>query len=88
MHSHLGHSSLEKLKKLVLNVGLSSSFQCQLCHLGNHRMSYLPKINKLVSGLFQTVHSDVWAPCLVGSTFTFRYFVAFIDKHSRVTSMY
>jgi len=44
-------------------------------------MSYPPKVNKLVV----IAYSNVWAQCPVGSTFGFRYFVTFIDDHSRVT---
>ena len=46
------------------------------------------RVNKRVSALFESVHSDVWGPCPVLSSIGSKYFVTFVDDFSRVTWLY
>lgn len=56
-------------------------FTCDSCEYAKHcRTSYPLNINK---STFKIVHFDVWGPIPIDSLFGYRYFVTFMDDHSR-----
>ena len=66
-----------------------SSLNCDLCQFAKfHRLSSSPRVNKRASAPFELVHSDIWGLCPVISQTGFRYFVTFVDDHSRLTWLY
>ena len=88
-HCRLGHSSLPLLKKLCPRFSSLSSSDCKSCQFVKHHcLSSSPKVNKRASALFALVHSDAWGLCPVVSSTGFRYFVTFVDDHSRTTWLY
>jgi hypothetical protein len=88
-HFRLGHPSLHKLRKIVPFSQSSTFIHCESCQLGKHHKSiYSSRDNKRSENLFDLVHSDVWGPCLVTTVFGFRYFISFVDDHSRMTWIY
>ena len=56
--------------------------------LVNTIVSFPPRVKHRMSSPFKLVHSDIWDPCLVVSQTCFRYFVTFVDDHSRLTWLY
>ncbi|XP_059650710.1 putative ion channel POLLUX-like 2 isoform X3 [Cornus florida] len=91
-HTSLGHISFGYLKhlfpSLFCNVAVSD-LSCRTCHMVKHvRSNYPTSGNKSALTPFDLVHSDVWGPCPVTSCLEYRYFVLFIDDHSRVTWVY
>ena len=90
-HMRLGHPSFPYLKRLFptlfKNVDFSS-FHCESCHLSkSHRVTYLSKPYR-TSKPFYLIHSDVWGPLRVTTSFEKKWFVIFIDDHTRLCWIY
>ena len=87
-HKRLGHSSFGYLKKLLpkLFIKLSNSdFKCEVCELAkSHRVPFQISMNKSPAP-FMVIHSDVWGPANNISLNDKRWFISFIDDHTRVT---
>ncbi|CAJ2637857.1 unnamed protein product [Trifolium pratense] len=92
-HSRLGHISASRLKYLVSTGALgklqiSDISDCCGCKLA--KFSALP-FNKSVSVSsepFDLVHSDVWGPSPVLTKGGSKYYVSFIDDHTRYCWVY
>ena len=85
-HSQLGDPSLPLLKKLCPQFHNVTSLDCELCQFAkHHRLPSIPGVNKRASFPFELVHSNVWGLGPVVSKTGLRYFVTFVDDHSRVT---
>lgn len=86
-HRRLGHPNFHYLKKLfpkLLNKS-PSDYNCEVCQISKHvRHSYSPLPYKS-SHPFHLIHSDVWGPSRVKSISGARWFVTFIDDHTRVS---
>jgi len=89
VHCRLGHPSLFVLKKLYPKFRSLSSLNCDSCQFAKfHCLSSSPRVDKRAIASFELVHSDIWGPCPVVSQTGFRYFVTFVDDHSRLTWLY
>ena len=89
VHCHLGHPSLFVLKKLYPKFRSLSSLNCNSCQFAKfHHLSSSPRVDKQANAPFELVHSDILGPCLVVSQTGFRYFITFVDDHSRLTWLY
>ena len=90
-HLRLGHPSFPYLKHLFpeLFKGMDcSSFHCESCILAkNHRSTYLPKPYQ-ASKPFYLIHSDVWGASKITTLSGKRWFVTFIDDHTRLCWVY
>ncbi|KAJ9551549.1 LOW QUALITY PROTEIN: hypothetical protein OSB04_015594 [Centaurea solstitialis] len=91
-HARLGHLSSARIK-LLANSGLlgnttSNEVSCLSCKLGKHHA--LPyELNDYTSDCaFDLIHSDVWGPAPHPSIGGCRYFVIFVDDHTRFTWIY
>jgi IS30 family transposase len=86
-HYRLGHPNfiyLEKMFPSLFNKN-KEHFQCEICQLSKHtRNHYSPQSYK-PSKPFSLIHSDVWGPSRVHNITGSRWFVTFIDDHTRVT---
>ncbi|KAJ9536128.1 hypothetical protein OSB04_un000705 [Centaurea solstitialis] len=91
-HARLGHLSSARIKLLansgVLGNVTSNEVSCLSCKLGKHHA--LPfELNDYTSvSAFDLIHSDVWGPAPHPSMGGHRYFVIFIDDHTRFTWIY
>ena len=87
-HARLGHASFKYLCQLfpLLNKSCQQeNFKCVVCELSKHiRSSYIPRMSRAPSP-FDIIHSDVWGPSPVTSLTGHRYYVTFIDDHTRCT---
>ena len=88
-HCRLGHPSLPLLKILCPQFQSLSLLDCESCQFAkHHRVNLSPRVNKRADAPFALVHSDVWGPSPVISKTGFKYFVTFVDDHSRMTWLY
>jgi Integrase core domain/GAG-pre-integrase domain len=91
LHCRLGHISFTVLGKLYPKLYSKCSkakLVCDACEFAKHtRTTYLFFGNRSYS-CFDIVHSDVWGPSRISSLFSSRWFVTFIDCHSRMTWLY
>ena len=87
-HKQFGHVSFGYLKHLFPDLFLNTYpplFKCETCELAkSHRVPFYPSLTKSPLS-FSLVHSDVWGPAKVPTLNGSRYFISFIDDHSRMT---
>jgi hypothetical protein len=90
-HRCLGHTNTQIVSH-VLNSGLlgnknrhSFSLECASCKLRKSKILPFPLHASRASHCFDLIHSDVWGPSPVSSHEKFKYYVTFIDDHSRFT---
>nr|CAN67587.1 hypothetical protein VITISV_036279 [Vitis vinifera] len=93
-HRRLGHPNT-KILSHVLNSDLlgnkdrsSLSLKCDSCKLSKSKTLHFPLHTSRASHCFDLIHSDVWGPSSVSSHEKFKYYVTFIDDHSRFTWVY
>ena len=90
-HKRLGHLSFAYLKYLFPDLFKKldcSSFQCESCHLSkSHRTTYLTQLYR-ASKPFYLIHSDVWGASKVTTMTEKKWFVTFIDDHTRLCWVY
>uniref|UniRef100_A0A2N9FV09 Integrase catalytic domain-containing protein n=1 Tax=Fagus sylvatica TaxID=28930 RepID=A0A2N9FV09_FAGSY len=88
-HCRLGHPSSVNLKHLVPTLPTFSNFNCETCELSkHHRATFKLRTDDPCLHPFELVHSDIWGPARTTSLCDARYFVTFIDDHSRLTWVY
>ena len=89
-HCSMEHMSFDKMYQVFVDVmsGVDKSkLKCDACEFAKHtRNSYVSKGIRIISP-FVLIHSDVWT-CPVLSVSGMKYFVTFIDCHSRMTWVY
>ena len=89
-HCRMGHVSFDKMYQVFPDVmrGVDKSkLHCDACEFAKHtRNSYVSKGIRSISP-FMLIHSDVWT-CPMLSVSGMKYFVTFIDCHSRMTWVY
>ncbi|GAU39772.1 hypothetical protein TSUD_220160 [Trifolium subterraneum] len=90
-HRRLGHPSFPYLKYLFPEFSKeinSSQLDCEACHLAkDHRVSFSSKPYS-ASKPFYLFHSDVWGPSKIKTMSGKKWFVTFIDDHTRVCWVY
>lgn len=86
-HSRLGHPSYEYMKHVVPQdlFNKNSKFQCEICELAKQARVTFPIQGYKPTKPFHLIHSDVWGPSRIPTMNGKRWFVNFIDDHSRVT---
>ena len=90
-HYRLGHPSFSYLKHLfpTLFKKLNPlSFQCESCLLAKSRRKSYIKTVYHSSKPFYLFHSDVWGPSKVTTNSGKKWFVTFIDDHTRLCWVY
>ncbi|KAI0500239.1 hypothetical protein KFK09_018448 [Dendrobium nobile] len=91
-HRRLGHPSSATLSHLANqdpNICISSfKFLCNSCKMAkSHRLPF-NKSQSISSAPFYIIHSDVWGPSPFISNNGYKYYVSFIDDHSKFTWVY
>lgn len=86
-HYRLGHPNFIYLKKMFPSLFNKDSvfFKCEVCELAKHTKSHYSIQPYKPSKPFTLIHSDVWGPSRVSNNIGSRWFVTFIDDHTRVT---
>ncbi|XP_028073221.1 uncharacterized protein LOC114275392 isoform X1 [Camellia sinensis] len=90
-HARMGHVNFQYLCQLFPSFNKAckdSKFHYMVCELSKHtRTSYIPYVTRAPSA-FDLIHSDVWGPSPVIVFSSHRYYVTFIDDHTRCTWVY
>jgi len=87
-HFRLGHPSFYYLRHLFPKLFLNknpASFQCEICELAKHCRTYFPAQPYKPTKPFSVIHSDVWGPSRIKTITGKRWFITFIDDHTRIT---
>ena len=86
-HYRLGHPNFMYLEKLFPSLFNKNSkfFNCEVCQVSKHTRSHYPTQPYKPSQPFSLIHSDVWGPSRVKNITGSRWFVTFIDDHTRIT---
>jgi hypothetical protein len=98
-HYRLGHPNFMYLEKLVPSLFTNKnakSFKCEVCQLSKHIRNNYPTISYksshpfviIHSDPFVIIHSDVWGPLPVKNITGTRWFVSFVDDHTRLTWLF
>ncbi|RVX11422.1 Retrovirus-related Pol polyprotein from transposon TNT 1-94 [Vitis vinifera] len=88
LHYRLGHPSFVYLAKLFPRLFINknpASYHCEICQFAKHTRTVYPQIPYKPSTVFSLVHSDVWDPSRIKNISGTRWFVTFVDDHTRVT---
>ena len=86
-HHRLGHPSFQYLKQLFLSLfkKKNPSFsQCESCQLSKHHRSSFQLQPYKESKCSTLVHIDIWGPSRVTNLTNTRWFITFIDDHTRI----
>jgi hypothetical protein len=92
-HHRLGHLCGSRLSTLIKSgcsghTSVQSDFHCKGYHLGKQiQLPYFTSHSHSVEP-FDLVHSDIWGPAPFVSKGGYKYYVIFIDDHSRYTWIY
>lgn len=87
-HYRLGHPNFLYLEKLFPELFINKSpreFSCEVCELSKHTRSSLSPSIYHVSKPFALIHSDVWGPSKIPTVTGAKWFISFIDDHTRIT---
>ena len=86
LHQRLGHPSLEYLKFLYPDLSRNKlqNFNCEDCILAKQTKSSHPKHAYKPSKPFHLIHSDIWGPTRISNITNTRWFITFIDDHTRM----
>ncbi|KAG8502903.1 hypothetical protein CXB51_000532 [Gossypium anomalum] len=90
-HHRLGHPNFMYLKKLFPLLFLNkkiSSLNCEVCQLSKHTRVPYPLKPYVQSQPFSLIHSDLWGASRVKNITRARWFITFIDNHTRVCWIY
>ncbi|GMI96958.1 hypothetical protein HRI_003365100 [Hibiscus trionum] len=90
-HRRLGHPNFMYLKKLFPLLFLNkkiSSLNCEVCQLSKHTCVPYPLKPYVQSQPFSLIHSDLWGASRVKNITGARWFITFIDDHTRVCWVY
>lgn len=87
-HYRLGHPNFIYLSKLFPKFFRNKSplsLQCEICQLSKHTRMHYPIQSYKSSKPFSMIHSDVWGPSKIPNVTGARWFITFIDDHTRLT---
>ncbi|CAN0917564.1 Retrovirus-related Pol polyprotein from transposon TNT 1-94, partial [Linum grandiflorum] len=87
-HIRLGHPSFGYLQKLLPQLFLNKSskdLQCDVCQLAKHTRNSYPSLPHKPTQPFAIIHSDIWGPTRVKNINGAKWFITFIDDHTRLT---
>ena len=87
LHYRLGHPNVMYLKHLFPSLFNKNpkSFECEICQLSKQVRSHFPIQPYKASSPFSMIHSDIWGPSRIKNVTGTRWFVSFIDDHTRLT---
>ena len=90
-HKRLGHPNFTYLKRLypgLFNNKELSSFQCEHCIYAKQPQQPHPIQPYKSSQPFHLIHSDIWGPAHFLNVTGSRWFITFIDDHTRTCWVY
>jgi GAG-pre-integrase domain/Integrase core domain len=90
-HKWLGHPSfgyMENLSPHLFSNWNKEELLCETCvNTKSHQTSYNDSLSRNIYS-FDLIHTDVWGPSPILSKSGYKWFILFIDDHSRMTWLY
>ena len=90
-HYRLDHPSFPYLRFLfpiLFKNKRLSNFQCEVCQMEKHTRLVFPAKPYRPSNPFTLIHSNLWGPSQVTNLIGAKWFITFIDDHSRICWVY
>ena len=89
-HFWLGHPSFRYLKHLFPKLFDKdpSMLHCEICEFVRHHCSSFPVQSYNPSKPFAIIHSDVWGPNKIWTLSNKKWFITFIDDHTKLCWVY
>ncbi|CAN1325713.1 Retrovirus-related Pol polyprotein from transposon RE2 [Linum perenne] len=87
-HFRLGHPSFVYLERILPQLFRNKKAtlpNCEVCQLAKHTRSTYSSIGYRPTKPFSVIHSDIWGPMRVKNLHNTRWFITFIDGHTRMT---
>ena len=87
-HFRLGHPSFLYLEKLFPDLFINKSaklFECEVCQLAKYTRTTYSGLGYKPTQPFSIIHSDIWGPIKTKNIDGARWFITFIDDHTRLT---
>lgn len=75
-------------KTLNVNGDFHNFSFCKDCHYGKHHQGHFPMSQSRAKKPLELIHSDVWGPAPILSREGFKYYIHFVDDHTRYTWMF
>ena len=89
LHYRLRHPSFSYMRRLFPNlISNNDSFKCEVCLLAKHTRVSFPIQHYWPFRPFSLIHNDLWGPSRVNLVSNKRWFISFIDDHTRVCWVY
>lgn len=92
-HRRLGHPSIQVMSQVFKSCNKTLKYNeipsfCESCKFGkSHALPFNTSTSHAENPL-DLIHTDVWGPAPINSTSGFRYYIIFVDDHSRYTWIY
>lgn len=86
-HRRLAHANFDIIKSTI-KLQVQRNLKCVVCAQGKHSRSAFKEIGTRATKLLERVHSDVCGPFSVNSYGGAKYYVSFVDDHSRKVFIY
>ena len=88
-HAKLGHPAPLILQKMLSKIHFNNKFRiphfCDACKHGKlHRLPF-SRHEITAQAPLELIYSDIWGPAPLLSTEGYRYYISFIDAHTRFT---
>lgn len=96
-HKRIGHVNVQKMKLMQskeIVTGLprfkveDMHKVCEACHFGKQTKHAFPHDRHMSRDVLDIVHSDLWGPTKTTSMGGYKYYVTFIDDHTRKVWVY
>lgn len=91
-HLKLGHPSERVLHQVLqlskIKPNSNEKVFCESCQLGKNHALPFKLSDSCASVPLQLVHTDVWGPPPLQSISGYRYYILFLDDHSRYSWVY
>jgi hypothetical protein len=92
-HSGLGHPTLRVCFQVITKFHLpvlknNASVSCSTCHLSKSKHLSFPLSSTHVNNRLELIYTDVWGPSPMLSSQGNKYYVSFLDAHSRNTLLF
>ena len=89
-HYRLEHPNFMYLKKWFPSLfnEKAKTFQCEICQLSKHTHASYSSLPYKSSHPFFIIHSDIWGPSRIHNIISSKWFVTFIDNHTRLSGVF
>lgn len=88
-HKRLGHPCERIMRHVFKSLNWNGNFNdfsfCKDFHFGKHHQGHFSSSQLRASKPLELVHTDLWGPTPILSREWFRYYVHFINDHSKYT---